>query len=162
MRRLLSPALLPLALCVALLGGNAMAQEFSSLEERMSEAEFKAAGLDKLTPEELANLNTWLSGKVQPAATAAVPVDDRRGFRSSGNDDGPAVVSRIAGEFRGWRQKGDRFVLENGQVWEITDFTTKMVVRLQDPIVRIEPGVFSAWWLSVEGYNAKVKVKRVK
>lgn len=163
MRRLI-PSLLPFALLVALLGGNAMAQQFSSLEERMSEAEFKAAGLDKLSAEELANLNTWLSGRVQPASQMAMPAEDRRGLRSGGSDgdDGSAIVSRITGEFRGWRKQGDRFVLENGQIWEITDFTSKFVVRLQDPTVRIEPGVFSAWYLRVEGYNATVKVKRIK
>ena len=32
----------------------------STLEERMSQAEFRAAGLDKLSPQELAQLNSWL------------------------------------------------------------------------------------------------------
>ena len=158
MRRLLNVSLLLLALC----GGTAQAQEFSSLEERMSAAEFKAAGLDKLSAEELANLNAWLAGRVPAATAATAPVEDRRGFRSSPEDDGSEIVSRIPGEFRGWREKGDRFVLENGQVWEITDFTSKLVVRMNDPVVRIKPGVFSAWYLSVDGYNATVKVKRIK
>jgi hypothetical protein len=158
MRRLLSPLLV-----LALLCGPAAAQQFSSLEERMSAKEFKEAGLDKLTPEELAKLNAWLAGRTQPAGTAAAPVEDRRGFLSSGSAaDETAIVSRILGEFRGWREKGDRFVLENGQVWQISDYAPKFVVRMQDPVVRIEPGAFSAWFLSVDGYNAKVKVRRIK
>src|SRR5688572_10963425 len=44
---------------------------FSSLEERMSHADFKAAGLDKLTPEELAALNEWLRQRGEAAAVAA-------------------------------------------------------------------------------------------
>ena len=48
MRKLL---LLSFALA-ALFSGSVLAQSFSSLEERMTEAEFKAAGLDKLSPEE--------------------------------------------------------------------------------------------------------------
>lgn len=159
MRRLLNVSLLLLAL----FGSHAMAQEFSTLEERMSEAEFKAAGLDKLSPEELANLNTWLSGRVQTGgAVAAEPVEDRRGFRSSPDEDDGEIVSSIAGEFRGWRQKGDRFVLTNGQVWEVTDSTQKFVVKMFDPVVRIKPGSFSAWFLTVDGHNSSVKVKRVK
>jgi hypothetical protein len=157
MRRLLSPLLV-----LALLCGPAAAQQFSSLEERMSAKEFKEAGLDKLTPEELANLNAWLAGRTQPAGTAAAPAEDRRGFLASSGDDGGPIVSRITGEFRGWREKGDRFVLENGQVWQVSDATPKFVVALQDPVVKIEPGAFSAWYLSVEGYNARVKVRRIK
>ncbi len=161
MRRLLNTSLLLLAF----FGGNAMAQEFSSLEERMSEAEFKAAGLDKLSAEELANLNTWLSGRVQPGA-AAGPVEDRRGFRAGSEQSGASedgeIVSSIAGEFRGWRQKGERFTLTNGQVWEITDAPSRFAVKLYDPVVHIKPGAFSAWFLSVEGYGSSAKVVRIK
>ena len=39
-----------LVLCLA---GFANAETFSSLEERMSQSEFHAAGLDKLSPDEL-------------------------------------------------------------------------------------------------------------
>ena len=52
MRRIL----LPLALAAAFSAGMAQAQTFSSLEERMTESEFRAAGLDKLSEEELAAL----------------------------------------------------------------------------------------------------------
>ena len=44
----------------------------------------------------------------------------------------------------------------------MTDAPTKFVVNLVDPVVRIEEGAFSAWYLSVDGYNARVKVKRIK
>ena len=40
----------------------ASAAEFSSLEERMSQTQFHDAGLDKLSPQELKNLNDWLRG----------------------------------------------------------------------------------------------------
>jgi hypothetical protein len=165
MRRLLICSLLALSLSA----GVAAAQQFSSLEERMSAKEFKEAGLDKLTPEELAKLNAWLAGRAQAPsastaqASTATPPDDRRGFQSTGmGDDGPDIVSSIAGEFRGWRQKGDRFVLTNGQVWEVTDATPQFSVKVNNPTVRIEPGLLSAWYLSIDGYNTRVKVKRIK
>src|SRR5688572_3488323 len=111
MRRMLLPALLAFALTA----GTAAAQEFSSLEERMSAKEFHEAGLDKLSPEELARLNAWLAGRMQAQAQAAAPVapaapDDRRGFRDN-DDNGEDIVSSIAGTFRGWSKLGDRFVL---------------------------------------------------
>ena len=160
MRRLLTASLLAFALSAGVAG----AQEFSSLEEKMSAKEFREAGLDKLTPEELAALNAWLGSRVRaPAATAAAPVEDRRGFRDAdGVADDSDIVTRIDGPFRGWRKLGERFVLNNGQVWEVTDAPSKFVVNLVDPVVRIEEGAFSAWYLSVDGYNARGKVKRIK
>src|SRR5512147_2488885 len=49
------------------LSAAASAAEFSSLEERMSQEQFHAAGLDKLSPAELKTLNDWLRG--HPATT---------------------------------------------------------------------------------------------
>ena len=145
---------------------GAQAQTFSSLEERMSAAEFKAAGLDKLTPEELAALNAWLQKRTEAAmeaAPAAAPSVDNRGFSRDpfGTSDGP-IVSRIAGEFRGWDGTATVFTLENGQVWKSTDPAAKLVVKVQDPIVTIRPGVLNAWVLKIQGYNASVRVIRVK
>jgi hypothetical protein len=38
-------------------------QAFSSLEEQMTGAEFKATGLEKLSADELAALNNWVRGR---------------------------------------------------------------------------------------------------
>ena len=48
-----------------LITAAASAAEFSSLEERMSQAQFHAAGLDKLSPEELKVLNDWVRSAFQ-------------------------------------------------------------------------------------------------
>ena len=157
-----------IGLLLAFVVSGAQAQSFSSLEERMSAAEFKAAGLDKLSPEELAALNDWLRAKgvsgasfVAPAAVA--PVEDRRGFPVSiGSSSDKAIVSRIQGEFRGWDGTATQFTLENGQVWKSTDPAARLSVRLNDPVVVIRPGVLNSWFLQVEGYNAKVRVVRVR
>ena len=47
-------------LACGLASGLIQAAGFSSLEERMSQNEFHAAGLEKLSPEELKALNEWL------------------------------------------------------------------------------------------------------
>ena len=128
----------------------------------MSAADFKAAGLDKLSPEELARLNQWLRDKqsVAPVAYAAPVEEDRRGFAAS--PDRTSVHSRIKGEFKGWKGKGDRIELENGQIWELTTATTRLSVSLQSPNVTITSGMLDAWFLQVDGYNAKARVKRVR
>lgn len=138
------------------------AQEFSSLEERMSGAEFKAAGLEKLSPEELAALNAWLRGNAGAARMTAAPamVEDRRGLVESSSRD--MIVSRIVGEFTGWTGN-TRFRLENGQVWEQRDNARLTGVRMDSPVVTLKPSILgNAWYLSVEGYNATAKVRRVK
>lgn len=156
-----------IGLLLALVALSVQAQSFSSLEERMSAAEFKAAGLDKLSPEELTALNEWLRAKGLSGssfvAPAAAPVEDRRGFPVSlGPSSDEAIVSRIPGEFRGWDGTATRFTLENGQVWKSTDPAARLAVKLMDPVVVIRPGVLNAWFLQVEGYNAKVRVIRVR
>jgi len=162
MRRIL----LPLALAAAFSAGMAQAQTFSSLEERMTESEFKAAGLDKLSEEELAALNAWVAQELgRNALPAATPrADDRIGFSSSslfGDGEGE-VRSFIPGEFRGWSRKGEAITLANGQVWEIVDSASRLRVNLTDPQVVITQGALGAWYLRVEGYNTRVNVRRIK
>ncbi len=161
---------LALFCCLALLPTAALADDFSSLEERMSYNDFKAAGLDKLSPEELAHLNAWLRQKASStlAPAAAAPAahapseaqGDTRGLRLP-TASGETIVSRIPGEFRGWSGR-TRITLENGQVWETFPENNKLTVNLTDPTVRIEPGMFGAWYLKVDGYNASAKVKRIQ
>lgn len=148
----------------AFIGGSALAQSFSSLEERMTHAEFKAAGLDKLTPEELARLNAFIAEETTKAAStlpAETPMADNRGFYERTGPQG-AIITSITGEFRGWDGKGDRFTLDNGQVWEVTDSSTRLSVKLTNPEVTIEPGVLGAWYLKVAGYNTRAPVRRIK
>ena len=159
MRRMLATSLVLLALA----GGSASAQQFSSLEERMSAAEFKAAGLDKLSPEELAALNAWLGREVDEtartaAANAPAGADASLGFRTSGD-----IATRIAGKFTGWNGRSARFTLTNGQVWQSIDPNARFAgIELDSPEVRIEPGAFGSWYPSIVGYNSRVQVKRVK
>lgn len=155
----LRSAVLALSLVLAL---PVAAAEFSSLEERMSHAEFTAAGLDKLTPDELAALNAWLQRRTAgttPSAAAVTPAEDRTGFRDPVSSDG--VVSRIAGEFAGW--SGDtRFTLENGQVWQQAESGSMRGVSVDSPAVTIRPAFMGSWLMKVEGYNTQIRVRRIK
>ncbi|MFN3843765.1 MAG: hypothetical protein ACK4RW_10965 [Rehaibacterium terrae] len=142
------------------------AQEFSSLEERMTGAEFKAAGLDKLSPEELAALNAWLrrqAGTALPVPPGATPpaIEDRTGFRSESPRG--IVVSRIDGDFNGWEGRAV-FRLQNGQVWQSIEPGARFHVprTMVNPEVRIQSGMFGGWYLSVEGYNTRVRVQRIQ
>lgn len=69
------------------------------------------------------------------------------------------IVTSIQGEFKGW-SGNTVFRLENGQVWRQSD-KSKFHVREMDPKVEIEKGFLGTYFLSIEGYGARCKVKRV-
>ena len=162
---------LMVAVLMACVAPAAFAQQ--ALEQQMTAGEFRAAGLDKLSADELANLNRWLQGQVQEEATAAVEQAREEGRqearqqaeaeavgrRSDSTPDGP-INSSIVGQFDGFG-RGLRYTLENGQVWEQTDATRLEGVQMSNPGVTINPGVFGTWYLRVDGYNARAKVRRV-
>lgn len=166
------------ALTLALSGGLAAQEAFSTLEERMTGKEFTETGLHKLSEQELAALNAWLRARSvatlenarAPAATGAAAGAmasgaDNRGFeqresRDRDRDRTP-IVSQIDGAFSGW-DGNTTFRLKNGMVWRQAEGDTFHIREVQDPQVTIEPGAFGTWKLSVEGYGSNVKVKRVE
>ncbi|MDF2481131.1 MAG: hypothetical protein K0R79_1488 [Stenotrophomonas indicatrix] len=169
------PRLLACAAVLLSLSTPALAQRVvqGDLQQQMSPAEFKAAGLDKLNAAELATLNRWLQGKVEAATTEAVAavreeareegrqevIVKNRGFFDFGSNE--PISSVLQGEFRGFG-KGRIYVLDNGQQWEQTDATSISGVRKQSPKVSISPGVMGVWYLKVEGVNTQPKVRRTK
>ena len=136
------------------------------IERQMTPEQFKAAGLDKLSAAELANLNAWLNRTITVETTRAAAdarkkvEDDNRGFFNFGSVE--PIVGRIKGEFRGF-EKGRTYTLENGHVWKQIDEATLAGVRKTNPQVKITPSmVGNAWYMAIEGYNSRAKVQRVK
>lgn len=163
-------ALLSAALCaLAVLSPvpAASAQEGTRpLEQEMTPEEFKAAGLDKLDAQELASLNAWLDRKIDTETTRAAEraegklKQETRGFFNFGSKE--PIVSSIQGEFRGF-QAGRNYVLANGQEWEQIDGASLVGVRKTDPKVTITPSIVgNTWYLIIDGYNTRAKVRRVK
>lgn len=157
-------ALLPLA-------SSALAQQ--KIEQQMTYEQFKAAGLDQLSPQQLANLNAWLDGKLQvetakaveTAAAAGVAAkatdDDRRGLFAPRESREP-ISAKVQGDFTGFG-KGRQFTLDNGQVWRQVDDASIGGANLPSPAIKITPSVIGgAWYMSVDGYNTRAKVQRVK
>lgn len=169
------PRLLACAVLLLSLSAPALAQRVveGDLQQQMSPVEFKSAGLDKLSAQELATLNRWLQGKVEAATTQAVAavreeareqgrqevIVKNRGFFDFGSSE--PINGALQGEFRGFG-KGRVYVLDNGQEWEQTDSTSVVGVRKQSPKVSIKPGVMGVWYMKVEGVNSQPKVRRSK
>jgi hypothetical protein len=136
------------------------------IQQQMTPEEFRAAGLDKLSADELARLNAWLGRTIETetekAATAAKKKveDDNRGFFNFGSSE--PVRSTLAGEFRGFAN-GRSYTLANGQVWRQIDDASLAGVRLTDPAITITPSLIgNAWYMSVGRYGTRAKVIRIK
>jgi len=155
------------------------ADEFSTLEERMSGKEFKETGLGKLTDAELTALNDWLrrhsvatleNASAPPAASAAVAgaattnTEDMRGFENQPKLDKEdnIIYSTIVGTFEGWDTKGKLFKLANGMIWQQTEHDTFFIPPVENPEVTVKKGFMNSWSLSVVGHNSKVSVKRIQ
>lgn len=71
-----------------------------------------------------------------------------------------AVDSYIPGHFEGW-QPGENIRLANGQVWQVTDGSSG-VHYIDNPKVRVRHGVFTAYYLEIEGTNRSPRVRRLQ
>ena len=156
-RLLAAVILLALAPCAA-------AQQ--RIEQQMSPEQFKATGLDRLSPEQLANLNAWLNGKLEIETAKAAEtakkkvVEENRGFAPFGSTE--PITGSINGDFRGFG-KGRTYTLDNGQVWEQVDDARLAGAHLTNPQVKITPTIAgNTWYLAVKGFNTRAKVQRVK
>ena len=80
-----------------------------SIQEMMSPEEFSAAGLNKLSPEELQKLDAWLQGYRQVAEKKATARAERTKL--------DLLVSRVDGSFNGLTG-GTVIRLEDGTAWK--------------------------------------------
>ena len=153
------------------------ADEFSTLEERMSGKEFKETGLGKLTAAELSALNDWLrrhsvatleNASARPASSAAVAsagsTEDLRGFpnQPKGNSEDDVINSTIVGTFEGWEKKGTLFKLANGMIWQMTEDDSFSIPPVENPQIEIKKGFMKKWKLSLLGHKSKVSVTRIQ
>lgn len=158
--------LLPLAAALLCLSSVASAQQAKPIEQDMSKEEFKSAGLDKLTPEELSRLNAWLGRRIETATTQAETLtkdrieQENRGFLPFATSE--PIVTKLQGDFRGF-QRGREYTFENGHVWRQIDDASLVGARATNPGVRLTPSkIGRAWYLAVDGYNTRAKVERVR
>lgn len=145
------------ALVVA--GAAAAAAGFSSLEERMSQSEFHAAGLDKLSPDELKALDDWLRAHYGSTTTYVTPSGAPVFYPKESSRE--PVESKIAGTFTGWYGHSV-FTLENGQEWTQAESGTMTTGNYDHPKVKIKPMLVGSWLMYVEACGCSVRVDRTK
>lgn len=153
-RHLTLSMLLALPLCCL----SVHAQQSKGLQQRMSSSEFKAAGLDKLSPQELQNLDNWLNGHAMVTTkvvnSSGKPVfypNEKR--RSKFN-------AHIVGHFDGWHGRSE-FKLDNGQVWKQIGTDKPSCMSADNPAVTVKPSIMGNWLMYVHGCNDSSHVERV-
>ncbi|MCZ6829005.1 MAG: hypothetical protein O7F73_05370 [Gammaproteobacteria bacterium] len=86
---------------------------FPGVQKLMSEQEFSASGLHKLSPEEIRALNQWLIRYTAGEAQILITTDEEV-MEADRNQE---ILSSVKQPFRGW-SGNTVFRLENGQVWQ--------------------------------------------
>ena len=102
-------------LIVAIFNVAATAEEstFPGVQKLMSEQEFSASGLEKLSPAEIRALNQWLIRYTAGEAQVLITTDEE----VIAADRDQEILSSIKEPFRGW-SGSTVFRLENGQEWK--------------------------------------------
>jgi hypothetical protein len=111
------------------------------INDLMTVEEFRATGMNKLTPEEIKQLDAWLNRYTSRVAKAVLDSQESKTKPMTSGD--PSVIeSRIDGEFEGW--EGDTiFKLENGQIWQQSSYAYTYHYSYRPKWSFISPGRFT-------------------
>jgi hypothetical protein len=148
--RAASPGFISFVFSVMLVGVQpaiAAPQEMTgSIKEMMSPEEFKAAGLNKLSPDEIQKLDAWLQGYRQITEQKAEKTASARAARTKMD----VIVSRIDGQFLGLTGR-TMIRLEDGTVWKQANADDRFHSKNTDhPAAAVIHGVFG-YKMQIEG-----------
>jgi len=117
-----------------------------SIKEMMSPEEFKAAGLNKLSPDELQKLDAWLQGYRQITEQKAEKKATARAEKTKMD----VIVSRVDGTFNGLTGR-TVIRLEDGTVWKQANADDRFRPKNPDhPAAAVIHGVFG-YKMQIEG-----------
>ena len=166
-----------IALLFSLLAAVASAQTtFPGLKAVLSAAEWKRAGLDRLTPDEIGVIDAALI-RNQAGATAQLQTELTKARTVAANPApaaNPSLISRFGlplfdeGDWRTmpplrakvtkW-EGGNRFRLDNGQIWEGHD---QITYDLPGKEIEIHARPHGQFALVVDGVNTTLRVMRLR
>ena len=135
------------------------AEDAPDVRTLMTPEEFRAAGLDKLSPAEIEALNLWVlhyTVKDAPTQRRVNPVVKQEMKKM----DDVVIRTRIAGAFTGWSGH-TVFRLENGQVWK-QRMDGKWYKKADSPEVVLEKNLLGLWMLRVVEGDKAIGVTRIE
>jgi hypothetical protein len=146
---------------LGLVAGSACAAGFSSLEERRTQCEFLAAGLEKLSQDELKTQDARLRTHNAVVTTVITTTPSGEPLFYPRDSDRELVESRIDGKFSGWRGHSV-FKLENGQEWTQQESGAMDCGSADHPTVKIKPMLLGSWLMYVSSCSSSLRVTRTK
>jgi len=172
------------ALCVIVAARGFAAESFPGLKSILSEAEWKRAGLDRLSPDEIGVIDAGMiryQGQTRQqhdadlaAARAAAPVAAPVADNNPAGTPKPGFWERFGlfeSDRMDWRDvppleakvvkwvSANRFELDNGQQWEGMEAIT---YQLSGKVISIHARPHGMYALSVDGQNTTLRVRRVR
>jgi hypothetical protein len=125
----------------------------SALQDSMTAQEFKAAGLEKLSADELKNLNDWLQGyrkKAETKATEVATAEVTKKVKAQTRAKLEQVDSRVDGTIE--RLTGHSIIkLEDGTTWKQANPDDHYPAQVSDhPSARVSRGAFG-WKMRIAG-----------
>lgn len=114
---------------------------------------FQAAGLHKLTPSELQQLDLWATDFRNTVTQIVVDKVNKQAQATS------VIETQIDGEFKGW--DGDTiFKLANGQIWQQSSYDYTYEYDYNPDVLIYKSG--RVYKMHVKGVKDVVEVKRLK
>jgi hypothetical protein len=111
------------------------------IQQMMTPGEFKAAGLNKLSPEELQKLDAWLQGYREVAEKTAEKKASERAAKIE-RTKLDVLVSRVDGTFNGLTGR-TLIRLEDGTVWKQANADDRYKPKVTDhPAAAVIHGIF--------------------
>lgn len=132
----------------------AFAAEDPDIRELMTAEEFSAAGLGRLSEEEIAIINAWLIRYT--AEDAEEILENSPAVRELAEAD---IRTRIDGEFHGWNGP-TQFRLQNGEVWE-TNSTRTYDYFAVNPEVELSRNWLGIYRMRVVETGQSINVRKV-
>ena len=124
-------------------GARAQAEP-AGIQQAMTPEEFRAAGLEKLTPAELGKLNAWIQGDREKAVKVAEKKVNERAARDKTN----LIVSRVDGIWNGIAP-GVVIQLEDGSKWKLANSDEHYGGRADHPAVAVWKAGMFGWKMRV-------------
>jgi hypothetical protein len=126
--------------------GAAREEPPGSIQQMMTPEEFKAAGLNKLSPEELQKLDAWIQGYRQVAEQAG----EKKGSARAERTKMDLIVSRVDGTFTGLTGR-TVIRLQDGTVWRQANADDRFRPKVTDsPAAAVIHGIFG-YKMRIEG-----------
>jgi hypothetical protein len=133
-------------------------QQQADVRRVMTVAEFKDAGLDKLTPDEMKALNAWF-GRYLVRLYSSVASAPERPPASTAVATPDVIETQTDGEFNGW--DGETiFKLANGQIWQQDSYAYTYHYAYRPKVLIYKSG--ATYRMKVDGVTDTISVKRIK